>query len=121
MAGPPQTSQELAAGMLEVFGPEGEHWLKRRLFDPASGRACLHGAAALLVTGHCQYTQYTQHGRQRARVNALLAPIAETAIAQFPRRAANQQHYSPANYLEAFNDLSNWEDVRVVLEKVAAG
>jgi hypothetical protein len=117
MAGRPQTSQELATAMLEQFGPEGEHWLRRQLYDPASGRACLHGAAALLLTGYSQYMV----NRQRLEVERLLGPIAAVAKDQFPHRALGARHYGAANYLEAFNDNSSWDDVRVVLEKVAAG
>ncbi len=105
------TPGELAAELLDLFGPDGDHWRKCQLYR--LGSWCFQGAVTQIVLGKPTYAD--------SLLDHLVRPFADAVLAQFPtRRISDVPH--PWMIMEDFNDhpLTGWEDMQLILEKVAA-
>jgi hypothetical protein len=101
------TAGELARELLEFFGPNGTRWIQRKLVSPEG--MCFHGAVSDILLGQPQY------------VIKALASVAEPFAGKVREQYPGQVYASQPMWLMIdFNDSHTWDELRAILEKVAA-
>jgi hypothetical protein len=101
------TPGDLARALLEFFGPNGARWIQRKLYSPEG--MCFHGAVTDILLGRPQYVIKA--------LESAAEPFAEKVREQYPGRVLPRH---PMRLMIAFNDNHTWDELRAILEKVAA-